>query len=75
MKRFDSEEALAKEFGLSPAFLKKTFDDYNLAAKTKTDKFAKKVRLYLFLLVRHTDISGIVFPMIIGPLTTPSMSP
>ena len=44
MKRFDSGEALAKEFGLPPAVLKKTFDAYNLAAKTKKDKFAKKVR-------------------------------
>jgi succinate dehydrogenase/fumarate reductase flavoprotein subunit len=43
MKRFDSGEALAKEFGLLPAVLKKTFDEYNLAAKTKKDRFAKKV--------------------------------
>jgi hypothetical protein len=43
MKKFDSGEALAKEFGLSPAVFKKTFDDYNLAAKTKNDRFAKKV--------------------------------
>ncbi|KAF8499585.1 Flavocytochrome c [Russula emetica] len=42
MKRFDSGEALAKEFGLSPAVLKKSFDGYNLAAKTKKDRFAKK---------------------------------
>ncbi|KAI9442652.1 Flavocytochrome c [Lactarius indigo] len=42
MKKFDSGDALAKEFGLPPAVLKKTFDDYNLAAKTKKDKFAKK---------------------------------
>lgn len=42
MKKFDSGEALAKEFGLPAAVLKKTFDDYNLAAKTKQDKFAKK---------------------------------
>jgi hypothetical protein len=42
MKRFDSGEALAKEFGF-PAVLKKTFDEYNLAAKTKKDRFAKKV--------------------------------
>ena len=43
MKRFNSGEALAKEFGLSPSVLKKTFDEYNLAAKTKNDRFAKKV--------------------------------
>ncbi|KAH9036791.1 Flavocytochrome c [Lactarius deliciosus] len=42
MKKFDSGDALTKEFGLPPAVLKKTFDDYNLAAKTKKDKFAKK---------------------------------
>ncbi|KAH9040827.1 Flavocytochrome c [Lactarius hengduanensis] len=42
MKKLDSGDALAKEFGLPPAVLKKTFDDYNLAAKTKKDKFAKK---------------------------------
>jgi succinate dehydrogenase/fumarate reductase flavoprotein subunit len=44
MKKFDSGDALAKEFGLPPAVLKKTFDDYNMAAKTKKDKFAKKVQ-------------------------------
>lgn len=43
MKRFDSGEALAKEFGVSPDVLKKSFDEYNLAAKTKKDRFAKKV--------------------------------
>ncbi len=43
MKKFDSGEALAKEFGLPPAVLKNTFNDYNLVAKTKKDKFAKKV--------------------------------
>ena len=43
MKKFDSGEALAKEFGISPAVLKKTFDEYNLAAKTKKDRFSKKV--------------------------------
>ena len=50
MKKFDSGEALAKEFGLSPAVFKKTFDDYNVAAKTKKDRFAKKVQLLLHLL-------------------------
>ncbi|KIM45071.1 hypothetical protein M413DRAFT_66523 [Hebeloma cylindrosporum] len=42
MKRFDSGEALAKEFGLSPAVLKKTFDDYNQSVRTKKDPFGKK---------------------------------
>ena len=55
MKRFDSGEALAKEFGLPSAVLKKTFDDYNLAAKTKKDKFAKKVRLNLIFYVYTTN--------------------
>ncbi|KAJ3550933.1 hypothetical protein NMY22_g128 [Coprinellus aureogranulatus] len=32
MKRFDSGEALAKEFGLAPEVLKKTFEDYNQAS-------------------------------------------
>jgi hypothetical protein len=43
MKRFVCGEALANEFGLSPAVFKETFDEYNLAAKTKKDRFAKKV--------------------------------
>lgn len=43
MKRFDSGEALAKEFGLPPAVLKKTFEDYNQSVRTKKDPFGKKV--------------------------------
>ncbi|KAF8549028.1 Flavocytochrome c [Imleria badia] len=42
MKRFDSGEALAKEMGISPAYLKKTFETYNAGAKTKKDPFGKK---------------------------------
>jgi len=42
MKRFDSGEALAKEFGLAPEVLKKTFDDYNQSVRTKKDPFGKK---------------------------------
>lgn len=44
MKRFDSGEALAKEFGLKPEVLQKTFDDYNAiqAGKAK-DPYGKKV--------------------------------
>jgi hypothetical protein len=42
MKRFDSGEALAKEFGLSPDVLKKTFEDYNQSVRTKKDPFGKK---------------------------------
>ena len=43
MKRFESGEALAKEMGISPAALKKTFDDYNAGVKAKKDPFGKKV--------------------------------
>ncbi|PBK74247.1 Flavocytochrome c [Armillaria solidipes] len=42
MKRFDSGDALAKEFGLSPAVLKKTFEDYNKSVRTQKDPFGKK---------------------------------
>ena len=44
MKRYDSGEALAKDMGLSPQVLKKTFDDYNTSVRTKKDPFGKKVR-------------------------------
>jgi len=42
MKRFESGEALAKEIGISPEALKKTFDDYNTSVETKKDPFGKK---------------------------------
>jgi predicted heme/steroid binding protein len=42
MKRFDSGEALAKEFGLPPSVLKKTFEDYNQSVRTQKDPFGKK---------------------------------
>ena len=42
MKRFESGEALAKEMGLKPEVLKKTFDAYNVSATTKKDPFNKK---------------------------------
>ncbi|KIK68935.1 hypothetical protein GYMLUDRAFT_34953 [Collybiopsis luxurians FD-317 M1] len=42
MKRFESGDALAKEFGVSPAVLKKTFEDYNQSVRTKKDPFGKK---------------------------------
>ncbi|KZT24194.1 Flavocytochrome c [Neolentinus lepideus HHB14362 ss-1] len=42
MKRFESGEVLAKEIGITPAALKKTFDEYNVIAKTKKDPFGKK---------------------------------
>ena len=43
MKRFESGEALAKEMGVSPAYLKKTFDTYSKGAKAQKDPFGKKV--------------------------------
>jgi hypothetical protein len=43
MKYFDSGDALAKEMGLSPSVLKKTFEDYNVSVRTKKDPFGKKV--------------------------------
>ncbi|TFK74546.1 fumarate reductase [Pluteus cervinus] len=42
MKRFDNGEALAKEFGLDPSVLKKTFEDYNQVVRTQKDPFGKK---------------------------------
>ena len=43
MKRFESGEALAKEMGLKPEVLKKTFDVYNAGVNAKKDPFGKKV--------------------------------
>jgi succinate dehydrogenase/fumarate reductase flavoprotein subunit len=43
MKRFDSGEALAKEFGVAPEVLKKTLDDYNISVRTGKDPYGKKV--------------------------------
>lgn len=48
MKRFDSGEALAKEFGVAPEILRKTFDDYNVSVRTQKDPFGKKVCKLLF---------------------------
>ncbi|KAG6897724.1 hypothetical protein C0992_011934 [Termitomyces sp. T32_za158] len=42
MKRFENGNALAKEFGLDPSVLRKTFDDYNQVVRTKKDPFGKK---------------------------------
>lgn len=42
MKRLQDGDALSKEFGLPPAVLKKTFDDYNQSVRTKKDPFGKK---------------------------------
>jgi len=42
MKRFENGQELAKEMGISPEELKKTFDDYNQVVRTKKDPFGKK---------------------------------
>ncbi|KAL4074346.1 Flavocytochrome c [Scleroderma citrinum] len=42
MKRFESGEALAKEMGIPPQYLKQTFDKYNAGAKANKDPFGKK---------------------------------
>ena len=42
MKRFNSGEALAKEFGLPASVLKKTFEDYNHSVRTQKDPFGKQ---------------------------------
>lgn len=42
MKRFDNGTELAKEFGVAPEVLKKTFDDYNEVAANGNDPFGKK---------------------------------
>lgn len=48
MKRFESGEALAKEIGIKPEILKKTFDDYNLISSGQAkDPFGKKVLVAL----------------------------
>jgi len=42
MKRFDSGEALAKEFGLPVSVMKKTFEDYSKSVRAQKDPFGKK---------------------------------
>ncbi|OSX66546.1 hypothetical protein POSPLADRAFT_1038654 [Postia placenta MAD-698-R-SB12] len=42
MKRYESGEQLAKDMGLKPEALKKTFDTYNAVVKSKKDPFGKK---------------------------------
>ena len=41
MKRYNNSTEFAKDIGISPDVLKKTYDDYNKAAEAKTDKFGK----------------------------------
>lgn len=43
MKRFENGAALAKEWGIKPEVLQKTFDQYNAVVKAKKDPFGKKV--------------------------------
>ena len=60
MKRFENGEALAKEFGLKPEILKKTFDEYNaITEDPKKDPFGKKVVLTI-LIVRNRNLSLIL---------------
>jgi len=47
MKRFESGNELAKEFGVAPEVLRKTFEDYNTSVRTKKDPFGKKVRFHV----------------------------
>lgn len=42
MKRYNNSYEFAKDIGVSPDVLKKTYEDYNAAAVAKTDKFGKK---------------------------------
>jgi hypothetical protein len=51
MKRFNSGEALAKEMGITPEHLKKTFDTYNAGVRVKNDPFGKKVTSMLTRLI------------------------
>ena len=61
MKRFDSGNALAKEMGLDPKVLAKTFEDYNTSVRTKKDPFGKKVGLWhLTLLLPSLDVSAVL---------------
>jgi len=41
MKKFESAEDLAKEFGIPLSKLKKTFDEYNEIAKKGKDQYGK----------------------------------
>lgn len=43
MKRYENGRELAKDMGLTPEQLKKTFDEYNEVVRTKKDPFGKKV--------------------------------
>jgi len=76
MKRFDSGEALAKEFGLSPSVLKKTFEDYNQVVRTQKDPFGKKVQ---FSSLTHSfykaDLNFYSSSKVNGSLMTSSTSP
>ena len=56
MKRFENGEALAKEFGLPPAVLRKTIDDYNQSVRTKKDPFGKKVQFF-FISRQHHNLT------------------
>ena len=61
MKKFDNGDALAKEMGLSPNVLAKTFDDYNTSIRTKKDPFGKKV---------HSQRPFFRFSLLISPCSS-----
>jgi len=42
MKHFNSGDELAREIGVSPSVLRKTFDEYNEASRTGKDKYGLK---------------------------------
>lgn len=45
MKRYENGYDLAKDMGLKPEVLKKTFDTYNAGVKVNKDPFGKKVNM------------------------------
>lgn len=74
MKRFDSGDALAKEFGLPADVLRKTFDDYNQSVRTKKDPFGKKVS-FKIVFNKHISPTFDSFSKVNGNPMTSSMSP
>lgn len=55
MKRYANGQELAKDMGLTPEQLKKTFDEYNEVVRQKKDPFGKKVHCHLLAVTRCTD--------------------
>lgn len=75
MKRFENGDALSKEFGLPPAVLKKTFEDYNQSVRSKKDPFGKKVCVNgANVTLEHLYIVPCSFSRVNGVTTTSSTS-